>query len=57
MNVVCRCALNPWMIQVFTKTRRFKILWVVDQCMILEEPVNFNCILDAEDEEEQVQSV
>ena len=26
MNVVCRCALNPWMIQVFTKTRRFRIL-------------------------------
>ena len=57
MNVVCRCALNPWMIQVFTKTRRFRILWLVDQCMILEEPVNFNCILDAEDDDEQVQPV
>ena len=57
MNVVCRCALNPWMIQVFTKTRRFRVLWVVDQCMILEEPVNFNCILDAEDKDEQLQSV
>ena len=57
MNVVCRCALNPWMIQVFTKTRRFRILWLVDQCMILEEPVNFNCILDAEDDDEQVQYV
>ena len=54
MNVVCRCALNPWMIQVFTKTRRFRILWLVDQCMILEEPVNFNCILDAEDDDEPV---
>ena len=57
MNVVCRCALNPWMIQVFTKTRRFRILWLVDQCMILEEPVNFNCILDAEDDDDQVQPV
>jgi hypothetical protein len=57
MNVVCRCALNPWMIQVFTKTRRVRILWLVDQCMILEEPVNFNCILDAEDDDDQVQPV
>ena len=57
MNVVCRCALNPWMIQVFTKTHRFRILWLVDQCMILKEPVNFNCILDAEDDDKQVQPV
>ena len=53
-NVVCRCALNPWMIQVFTKVRRFRVLWLVDQCMILEEPMNFNCILDADDEEEEL---
>ena len=52
-DVICRCALDPWYIQVFTKTRRLRVLWFIKQCMIMEEPLNTNYILDADDEEEQ----
>ena len=52
-DVICRCALKPWYIQVFTKTRRFRVLCIVEQCMIMEEPLNTNCVLDAEKEEEE----
>ena len=51
-DVICRCAFNPWYIQVFTKTRRLRVLWFIQQCMIMEEPLNTNYILDADDEEE-----
>ena len=54
-DVICRCALKPWYVQVFTKTRRFRVLWIVEQCMIMEEPLNTDCVLDAdEDEEEEI---
>ena len=52
-DVVCRCAMKPWYVQVFTKTRRFRVLWIIEQCMIMEEPLNTNCVLDAEEEENE----
>ena len=51
-DAVCRLALRPWMVQIRPKTRRVRILWLVEQCMILEEPLNTDCVLDADDEEE-----
>ena len=53
-DVICRCALKPWYVQVYTKIRRFRVLWVLEQCMLLEEPLNSNCVLDADDEEDVV---
>ena len=53
-DVICRCALKPWFVQVYTKIRRFRVLWVLEQCMLLEEPMNSNCVLDADDEDEVV---
>jgi hypothetical protein len=49
---ICRCAIRPWMLQIRPKTRRVRILWIIEQCMILEEPVNTDCILDPDDQEE-----
>ena len=54
-DVVCVCAISPWILQVYPKTRRISIIWTIYQCMILQEPINTDCILDAdyEDEDEQ----
>ena len=56
-DVVCVCAISPWILQVYPKMRRISILWTIYQCMILQEPVSTDCILDAdyEDDEEQKQ--
>ena len=52
-HVICRCALKPWYIQIYHKTRRFRVVWTIEQCMILEEPINTDCILDADELEEE----
>lgn len=51
-DVVCVCAISPWILQVHSKTRRINIIWSIHQCMILQEPVNTDCILDADYEDD-----
>jgi hypothetical protein len=37
---------------VYPKTRRTRVLWIIEQCMIMEEPMNVDFILDPDDEED-----
>ena len=51
-DVICRCAFRPWYVLVYPKTRRTRVLWIIEQCMIMEEPMNVDFILDPDDEED-----
>ena len=51
-DVICRCAFKPWYVIVYPKTRRTRVLWIIEQCMIMEEPMNIDFVLDPDDDEE-----
>ena len=48
-DVVCRCALRPWTIEYSKRIKRLCVMWIIDHCMILEEPIYTECVLDADD--------
>lgn len=48
-GVVFKCALRPWTIEFNLRIMRIRVLWIVDHCMILEEPFFTECVLEADD--------
>ena len=51
-GIICRCALRPWILEYSKRVQRLRVCWIIDHCMILEEPIYTDCILDAEEEED-----
>jgi hypothetical protein len=47
-NVIFRAALKPWNIDYCQRLKRFKICWTISQAMIVDEPSDGECVLDAE---------